>query len=123
MDPNRKNIATVSFKSFLQDRLNDVIGEADFDDLKIPFNLLPTDDLQPGIKAIAQAMRLVQFRLEAGWLYAGWNYLPSDQFVSYSTNTPAIGYPTAAPAFDAATPDGEELNLSDQLENSEISSQ
>ena len=103
VDPMKTNIQTVTFITFLQDRLSEVLQKADSNAIKIPANLIPVDRIK-GEQAgeIAKSMQLVQFRLDDGWLYAGWKYLPDHSLFHGAVDTPAIWHPMAeaAPALN-----------------------
>ena len=102
IDKNQTNIRTVSFKNFLQDRLNDALNQAGQEKIQIPLNLIPADKLEDQFKTIADALHLMQCRMENGWMYLGWNHHSMNAPVkSYVVDTPAISLPTA-PSEDAS---------------------
>ena len=120
VDPLKTNIQTVTFKNFLEDRLSEVLAKAESNTVEIPANLIPVDRIE-GEQAseIANSLELVQFRLDDGWLYAGWKYLPDNSLFHGATDTPAIWYPMveAAPTLDTLEFEGEvELDSQDPLD-------
>jgi len=84
-------------------------------------NLIPVDLIE-GEQAgeIARSMELVQFRLDDGWLYAGWKYLPDHTLYHGAVDTPAIWYPLAksVPTLDTLDFQGEvEVDLPEPLDD------
>lgn len=119
MDDKQTNVRTVTFKTFLEDSLNALLEEAGDLDFQIPLNLIPSDNFDDALKRVADAMKLVQFKLQSGWLYLGWKYQANEQFMQLVTDTSAISYPEAAPELDPSqSTDGDDAML-DTLENSE----
>ena len=89
--PGRKSPRVVGFKSFLDDRLNKQLDDQDTD-VDLPANLIPIDQVKALQNSpLAKRLRLVQFRVENGWLYAGWNLAPeSGLHMSWIYDLPAI---------------------------------
>ena len=73
-DPDRKNAKLVAFRSFLEDRLNEVIGQNEAISLELPNNLIPVDKID-ALKDVdlVKRLKLNQLRMKDGWLYVGWN--------------------------------------------------
>lgn len=70
----------VTFRSFLNDRLNKDLEDSDTD-TDLPDNLLPIDKVEIlQDSPIAQRLQLLQFRSENGWLYIGWNLMPESGY-------------------------------------------
>lgn len=90
INPRQTNIQTVSFISFLKSRLSDVLGNAFKDEVVLPNNLIPLENLGPEIKPIASQLQLVQLRMEDGWLYSGWKYQSPNSYQYATIDTPAI---------------------------------
>lgn len=120
VDPKKTNIATVSFKSFLENRLSEVLAQAESNSIEIPNNLIPLDRIEgEAASDIADNLELVQFRLDDGWLYAGWKYSPDNSLFHGTTDTPAIWFPMAeaAPTLDTeVVPDELQVDLPVQLD-------
>lgn len=79
IDPTRATPKLVAFRRFLDERLNDQMENEDTETV-LPDNLLPIDEVpELADSPVAKKMRLVQFRIDDGWLYLGWNYEDSSQ--------------------------------------------
>ena len=73
-DPDKKNAKLVAFRSFLEDRLNVVLGENEAISFELPDNLIPVDQI--GVLEdveLVKSLSLNQLRMKDGWLYIGWN--------------------------------------------------
>jgi hypothetical protein len=90
VDPEDVSARTVAFRSFLDGRLNPEDKE-DQMEVDLPDNLIPMEQV-PALKEneVVRQLRLSQFRVEGGWLYAGWNYVAPGVFTSMVIDTPAI---------------------------------
>lgn len=92
-EPDKKDAKIVAFKSFLEDKLNSDENESNAIDL--PANLLPIDQIEAlNSNEIARNLKLVQCKIDQGWLYLGWRHAPgSSSYMSipdYVTDLPAI---------------------------------
>jgi hypothetical protein len=76
LNVEEKSPKTVAFKSFLENRLNPKEGGRQIS-AKLPDNLIPVDEVEAlkEVDALKQ-LKLVQLRIESGWLYLGWSYHP-----------------------------------------------
>ena len=83
----------VTFRSFLQDNLEEAVGDIEQpeDALPLPAELMFfvqfLDD--ENLKKQLANLKLVEFSSDNGWLTIGWNYAPGN-YSGYLTNTPAI---------------------------------
>ena len=74
IDPDRTTPKLVAFRRFLDERLNDQMESEDTETI-LPSNLLPVDEVAAlADSPVARKLRLVQFRLDGGWAYLGWNH-------------------------------------------------
>jgi hypothetical protein len=90
VDPDNKTPKVVAFRSFLDGRLNPKDAAKQVD-VELPDNLLPVDQIE-ALKdgPIANGLTLNQCRLEGGWFYLGWNYVPKGQYYSGPIDLPAV---------------------------------
>lgn len=95
-DPDRKDAKIVAFKSFLEDKLNSEANKTNAIDL--PANLLPIDEVA-ALKSskIARGLQLVQCKIDDGWFYLGWRYVPGSAS-SMSSSSSSTGYVVDLPA-------------------------
>ena len=74
IDPRRTTPKLVAFRRFLDERLNDQMENEETETI-LPDNLLPIDEVpELADSPIARKMRLVQFHIDGGWVYLGWNH-------------------------------------------------
>ncbi|MEM7456987.1 MAG: hypothetical protein AAF456_21770 [Planctomycetota bacterium] len=98
---NPPNARDVTFKSFLETRMNNMFEEendgaeaAGPEGIVLPDRLLPVN-LIPELAGnrIAQDLQLVQCRMQNGWIYIGWNHVPGSAYGYYASvpmDTPGI---------------------------------
>ena len=100
LEPEKKNARIVAFRSLLDTKLNSAARKNEDDDEKksplvegveLPENLIPVEQVEMlKDSPVAKAMRLVEFRMINGWLYAGWNYVPAGDVAMWQSDMPAI---------------------------------
>ncbi len=135
-DPTDQNARAISFKTFLEKKLNPeksqdpqgrdleegnglmpnqeniaLVQEDDFEGLELPANLIPVDKVE-ALKdmEVARNLQLVELRMEGGWLYVGWNRSgPNSR--GMAIDTPAIqDYVAMSPANAAESNPSTEKN-------------
>lgn len=95
IEGQEKNAELVAFRSILNSKLNPE-GQEEVR-TKLPANLLPLEQF-PALRdrPVAKEMKLAQCRMEAGWLYLGWNHVPQGSLSNRSVDLPAIEAPATA---------------------------
>ena len=89
VDAENKDAKIVAFRSFLDGRLNP--KDKPPVSVKLPANLLPIEKIEAlRDRPEAKNFRLNQFRIEKGWLYLGWNYVPAGNYSDRPVDLPAI---------------------------------
>ncbi|MEM9412923.1 MAG: hypothetical protein AAGA30_17560, partial [Planctomycetota bacterium] len=90
VDPSRKSLPTVTFKSFVEEQLTGLLERASRNSTELPDNLIPTEALDQRVLDIVDGLKLVQLKMTDGWAYLGWNYMGVGTIGSYLVDTPAI---------------------------------
>jgi hypothetical protein len=80
LDPESKSAKAVAFRSFLDGQLNPKEGGDDQTKVDLPDDLIPFDKIEALKDSdVAKGLSLNQCRIEGGWFYLGWAYVPGRQ--------------------------------------------
>ena len=77
LDPESKSAKAVAFRSFLDGQLNPKEGGDDQIKVDLPTDLIPFEKIEALKDSdVSKSLVLSQCRIEGGWFYLGWVYVP-----------------------------------------------